>query len=74
MGPARLEPPPAHPQIHGWTRLSAIVSKINRELDIDWMAQQLEIFYNAIKSATDPFEHIAAVAAYQEAITNGRRH
>lgn len=74
VGPARLEPPPAHPQIHGWTRLSAIVSKINRELDIDWMAQQLEIFYNAIKSATDPFEHIAAVAAYQEAITNGRRH
>lgn len=65
---ARLEPPPAHPQLPGWTRLSTIVSKI------EWMAQQLEEFYNAVKTSTDPFVHIAAVAAYEEAMSNGRRH
>ncbi|KAK9717207.1 Endonuclease-reverse transcriptase [Popillia japonica] len=57
--PARLELPPAHPQLLGWTHLSTIISKINRELDIEWMDQQQENFYNAVKSATDPFTHIS---------------
>ncbi|KAK9679621.1 hypothetical protein QE152_g39836 [Popillia japonica] len=84
--PPRAQTPPAEPGRHhpetstsatlptGWTRLSQIISRINTELDIGWIATQLDIFHNTIKATADPFAHIAAVAAYQEAISNGRRH
>lgn len=67
---ARQDAP--HPMPAGWTRLSRVVDRINTEIDLDWIATQLELYVDTILSTYDPDTHVLAHNAYVKAIRNGR--
>lgn len=60
------------PMPNGWARLSSVAERFNREVDLDWIATQLEIFLDRLKTGTTPEHHLEARSEYVRAIKNGR--